>query len=76
MTHGAAESVPTALSSRSHSALTADLQAMCVSAVVETNSTVQYTLTVKQSQVGWMAMLVSIINTLVYSRLTRLTRLQ
>jgi len=37
-----------------------DLQAMCVSAVVQSNSTTQYTLTVKQAQVGWMAMLVSI----------------
>jgi hypothetical protein len=50
--------------------LTTDLQSMCVSAVVQTNSTVQYTLTVKQSQVGWMAVLVSIINTFICS-LTR-----
>ena len=39
---------------------TVDLQVMCVSAVNQANSTTLYTLTVKQSQVGWMAMLVSI----------------
>jgi hypothetical protein len=32
---------------------------MCVSGVLQANSTTQYTLTVKQPQVGWMAMLVS-----------------
>ena len=43
-----------------HLTHTVHVQVMCVSAVNQANSTTQYTLTVKQSQVGWMAMLVSI----------------
>jgi hypothetical protein len=37
---------------------------MCVAAVVQTNSTVQYTLTVKQSQVGWMALCVATVSSI------------